>query len=220
MTLVQIEHFIACVEEKNYSRAAEKCYVSRQAISGSVKQLSTELGLELVRLNANNQPVVTEDGMAVYEKLKGMQNSIDDLFRFADEKKATRSGIRIAFSDTLAPILGHKYLDCLKALQKSPKSNIEQIAQIENMILSEAPCSGYDLTILLDDGRPRSGLKKKILARYPVVLTVPYTSEFYKKDSVHLEDLNPSTFSKHNSLPSCSLLILAIATICLTGVDS
>ncbi len=48
MELRQLQHFLAVVEEGNFHRAAEKVHLTQQAVSKSIAQLETNLGVRLL----------------------------------------------------------------------------------------------------------------------------------------------------------------------------
>jgi len=48
MLLRQLEYYCAVCETGNFTKAAERCYVSQSAISQQIKALETELGVELL----------------------------------------------------------------------------------------------------------------------------------------------------------------------------
>ena len=61
MDLRDLECFAVICEEKNFTAAAERLYVSQPAISKTLNKLEEELGLRLV--NRNQKPVaVTAEG--------------------------------------------------------------------------------------------------------------------------------------------------------------
>ena len=47
MTLSELRFVVAVGREKNFRRAAEKCFVSQPALSLAVKKLEDELGIAL-----------------------------------------------------------------------------------------------------------------------------------------------------------------------------
>ena len=193
MKLSQLEHFIALVELKNYSKASEACYVSRQAISKSVRSLSDELGLELVELDERNQPAITEVGIAVYHRAKTILDHINELQSFARDQSVNNTLLRIAVSDTLAPMLFPSCMNKLQELKREKELNIGEISQVANSLLADSPTDYYDLAIFLGNSAGYRDHNIKILKRFPVVLTIPYTSELYEKQPILLDDLTKQT---------------------------
>lgn len=188
MRITQFEHFVSLVEEKNYSKASDKCFVSRQAISNSVRSLEDELGLCLVQLDHRNQPVVTDAGREVYRQIKTILSSIDNLKNYALSIKSRNNALRIAFSDTLAPVLCSDMMNHLRILQNDPGNSIAEVVRVSNNILAENN-NDYDLSIFLGDGSLYPKPYRAILSRYPMALTIPFTSELYKKEKIYLSDL-------------------------------
>ena len=47
MTLTELRYVVAVADERNFSRAAERCFVSQPSLSASVKKLEEELGARL-----------------------------------------------------------------------------------------------------------------------------------------------------------------------------
>lgn len=44
MTIEQLQYFMAIVKYKNFSTAAEECYISQSSLSKQIKALEQELG--------------------------------------------------------------------------------------------------------------------------------------------------------------------------------
>lgn len=61
MDIRQLEYCAAVARYQNFTKAAESLFVSRQALSKSIKQLEKELGNDLFILK-NNQPALTDFG--------------------------------------------------------------------------------------------------------------------------------------------------------------
>ena len=66
MTINQLNCFLAAVNEKSYTRAANSLYISQPAISKSIAKLESELGFELLR-RLDDQLVPTEAGRLYYD---------------------------------------------------------------------------------------------------------------------------------------------------------
>ena len=66
MTINQLNCFLAAVNEKSYTRAANSLYISQPAISKSIAKLEAELGFELLR-RLDDQLVPTEAGRRYYD---------------------------------------------------------------------------------------------------------------------------------------------------------
>ena len=193
LRLTQLEHFVSLVEHKNYSNASEASYVSRQAISNSVRSLGDELGLTLVELDDRNQPIITEPGLSVYLRAKDILNQVNALKSYALEQSVLNTPLKIAVSDTITPILFPACMTKLQELKLEKERNIGEISQVGNSILADHPTDYYDLAIFLGDRKAYKNYNVKVLKRFPAVLTIPYTNDLYEKSPLFLDDLANQT---------------------------
>lgn len=72
MDFNQVRYFLALADSLNFTRAAERCYVSQPALTQAIKRLETELGGELIHRDGRNSEL-TELGHA----LRGHFEQID-----------------------------------------------------------------------------------------------------------------------------------------------
>lgn len=83
MQLTSIEYVIAVAETGNFTKAAERLYLSQPALSQSVKRLERELKVELFR-RENNRVVLTPAGEILVEegrKMLDLQRRIENRLR-------------------------------------------------------------------------------------------------------------------------------------------
>lgn len=91
----KVVYFMTVVEEKSFSKAAQKLYLSQPNLSKQVQQLEKELGVLLLN-REGYRPVLTTAGEYYYQEMKKIQNCmecIEDKIRAMDYKE-----IRIAFT--------------------------------------------------------------------------------------------------------------------------
>lgn len=67
MTIAQIQSFLAVAEEESFTRAAEKLYISHQALSNHLKALEKELGIRLLDRSNKRRVVLTDAGKILYD---------------------------------------------------------------------------------------------------------------------------------------------------------
>ncbi len=108
MLLRQIQHFQAIVQEKSFTEAAARCYISQSGISQSIKALEKEIGAQLL-IRKNRGFVLTEAGNHFYRK---------SLIITADLDQLVRETARIANKDVAKLSLG-----CLSAYGGKAWSN-------------------------------------------------------------------------------------------------
>lgn len=67
MTLTELKFIVSVARERNFRRAAEKCFVTQPALSLGIKKLEDELGL-LIFERGRNEVAVTEVGEKIIEQ--------------------------------------------------------------------------------------------------------------------------------------------------------
>ena len=78
MELRQLKYFLAVADARSFVSAAEKQFVSRQAISKSVAQLEEELNVELFMRDSSGA-FLTPAGIMFYERARAVVMELDNL---------------------------------------------------------------------------------------------------------------------------------------------
>ena len=96
MNIQNLRYFVMFSEELNYTRAAEKCFISRQALQQSIHSLEKEYDVTLV-LNRHNSLSLTPAGQRLCLRAKPILASLDilesDLRDFSELPVAVRLGV-------------------------------------------------------------------------------------------------------------------------------
>src|SRR5204863_1266436 len=80
MDLLQLEHFLAVVDEGTFTRAAERVCRTQPAVSQSIKKLEEELGTQLFARGVH-ELTLTEAGETLLEYARKMVRTRDDAMR-------------------------------------------------------------------------------------------------------------------------------------------
>jgi DNA-binding transcriptional LysR family regulator len=105
MDLLQLEHFLAVVEERTFTRAAERVGRTQPAISQSVKKLEDEVGAPLFARDLHDVSL-TEAGKVLVEYARKMVRARDDAVRDVGALKTLKSGtLNIAAHESAAVYL-------------------------------------------------------------------------------------------------------------------
>lgn len=70
MELMQLEMFVAMVEEGNFHKAAERVFRTQPAVSMAIRKLEHELGSQLFDRSNRNACVLTDTGEVLYDYAK------------------------------------------------------------------------------------------------------------------------------------------------------
>ena len=105
MDLLQLEHFLAVVEERTFTRAAERVSRSQPAVSQSIKKLEEELGTSLFARDVHDVSL-TEAGTKLVEYARKMVRARDEAMRELGALKNLTSGtLNIAAHESAAVYL-------------------------------------------------------------------------------------------------------------------
>lgn len=105
VTLQQLQYLVAVDTERNFSRAAEKCFVTQPTLSMQIKKLESEQGVEL--FDRSKQPLkltpIGEDLVAQARTVLAEMGLFNDII--AESKSDTVGELHVGIIPTLAPYL-------------------------------------------------------------------------------------------------------------------
>ena len=78
MRTTQLEYFIAVAKYKNFTRAANECYIAQSAISQQINALEEELGFPLF-IRQTRKVILTEAGELFYKEVPEILHSLNSL---------------------------------------------------------------------------------------------------------------------------------------------
>ena len=98
MDIKQLEYFICAAELLNFTKAAEKFYISQTAISQQIKSLEESLNVQLF-VRSNRKVMLTPAGKVFFEKAKIVVNEINDAVDAAGKANSGYNGtLKIGFT--------------------------------------------------------------------------------------------------------------------------
>ena len=95
MEYKQLEFFLAVCEQRSFSRAAENCFVSQQAISKSLANLEQEMGVQLF-VRTCSGVALTEAGRLLEQQVRPHLNERDEILKSLQNFHA-RPQLRIGY---------------------------------------------------------------------------------------------------------------------------
>ncbi len=102
LDLRELEYFVVICEEKNFTAAAERLYVSQPAISKTLFKLEEELGLRLI--NRNQKPIaVTAEGKVLLKLARDILAQFQSARNIMQEYKELKRG---SFTIAVPPMTG------------------------------------------------------------------------------------------------------------------
>lgn len=104
-SLRQLRYLVEVGEKLNFRAAAEACFVTQSTLSSGIKELETQLGVELVERDPRGVRL-TAAGVQAVERAKSMLASAQDLVETARGAGTPLSGaFRLGVIPTVAPFL-------------------------------------------------------------------------------------------------------------------
>src|SRR5262249_42085664 len=112
MDLLQLEHFLAVVDERTFTRAAERVGRTQPAISQSIKKLEDEIGAPLSARDVHDISL-TEAGKVLVDHARRMVRARDAAMRDVGALKNLKTGtLNIAAHESAAVYLLPAPLRC------------------------------------------------------------------------------------------------------------
>jgi LysR family hydrogen peroxide-inducible transcriptional activator len=190
LNIRDLEYLVAVDELKHFRKAAEKCFVSQPTLSGQIKKLEEDLGVELFE-RSKHKIILTDTGKKIIERARiilAEVKHIEDLARTATDPMSGK--LNIGIIPTIAPFL----LPLIIKVMKKEFPRLEPLLhEIQTATIIEKLDKGeIDLGILalpIED----SNLIQLSLFKEPFFMAVSGEHKLSSKKTVTLQDLRNET---------------------------
>ena len=189
MDIRQLHYFLVLCDEMNYSRAAQRLFLSRQALRQSISALEAELCGPLF-LSAHHKLTLTDRGMSlqrhaapVVEQFQQMQASLRAEIQSA---QPVRIGISVSLVPDYLPGL-ETQLD--KFRQQYPHVEMRFRMMDNDAVADDVEQGELDAGLVVDLGCAAPVLARTTLRADPACLLVPRGHAFWDKESIPLAEL-------------------------------
>ena len=189
MDIRQLHYFLVLCDEMNYSRAAQRLFLSRQALRQSISALEAELCGPLF-LSAHHKLTLTDRGMSlqrhaapVVEQFQQMQASLRAEIQSA---QPVRIGISVSLVPDYLPGL-ETQLD--KFRQQYPHVEMRFRMMDNDAVADDVEQGELDAGLVIDLGCAAPVLARTTLRADPACLLVPRGHAFWDKESIPLAEL-------------------------------
>ena len=131
MRFEQLEYLIAIAETKSFSAAAQKLYVTQQAVSISMKQLEQELGQQLF-IKENNKTILTAEGEKV---LAFARNTLEEKTNLINDMKSAVSAdyVKQVYIGSTSCVANMTLPSIIAELEAKKRNVFFSIASMESM---------------------------------------------------------------------------------------
>jgi DNA-binding transcriptional LysR family regulator len=200
--LRHLRYFVAVAEECHFGRAAERLHIAQSPLSQQIKQLETELGLQLLT-RSTRRVELTPAGQRYLERARQVLALVDH---------AGAEATRVASGDlghVAIGFTGSATYEVLPSLSKALRAELPGIVvELRGELLTPSQVAGL-LEGQLDVGllRPPVGdadLEVELLRREPLVAVLPANHPLAAQAHVEMVDLRDEPFvgypSQHRSV--------------------
>ena len=186
MTLNELRYLVAVAQERNFGRAAQKCFVSQPALSVAVQKLEVELGAKVFE-RRKNEVTITSVGERIVEQA---QRVLEEAARVREIAQAGRNQLvgtlRLGVIYTVAPYLLPDLIPALHDRAPQMPLDIEENLT-ENLELS-LKAGRIDAAIIALPFAS-SGVITEFLYEEPFQVVVPSTHKWARRKSVGPDEL-------------------------------
>ena len=187
MTITQLQYVLAVAEHKNFTLAAEKCFVTQPTLSMQIQKIEEELNILI--FDRSKKPIqLTEIGQKIVNQAKNIVSEAGKIKDIVEFQKGFIGGeFRLGIIPTIMPTLLPMFLN--NFIKKYPKVKliIEELNTDE--IISRLKNGHLDAAIAatpLEDEK----IKEIVLYYEPFVAYIPENNIISQKKEIEISDLN------------------------------
>ena len=187
VNLRDLEYALAVAEQGHFSRAAEACNVSQPTLSGQLRKLEDELGVELFERDC--RPVrVTRVGREILGYARAAVDAVSDIERAALAGRDPLEGtLRLGVIPTLGPyLLPHLLVTARERIPKLPLAIVEEPTAL---LVAGVVAGDLDAAIVATT-HAAEGLSEIPIFDEPLWLAVPHDHPLAKRENVAIADID------------------------------
>lgn len=187
MTITQLTYVLAVAEHKNFTLAAEKCFVTQPTLSMQIQKVEEELGILI--FDRSKKPIqLTDIGHKIVNQAKNIVNESTRIKDIVDQQKGYIGGeFRLGIIPTIMPTLLPMFLN--NFIKKYPKVRliIEELNTEEIIIRLK---NGHLDAAIAATPLEEEKIKEVVLYYEPFVAYIPEGHSIAQKQEIEVGDLN------------------------------
>ena len=187
MTITQLYYVLAVAEHQNFTKAAEKCFVTQPTLSMQIQKLEDQLDVQI--FDRSKKPIeLTEIGKKIVQQAKNIVNEADRIQDIVDQQKGFIGGeFRLGIIPTIMPTLLPMFLKTFIKRYSKVKLKIEELTTEE---IIQRIIDGH-----LDAAIAATPLEYDVIIERPLyyepfVAYVPVQHRLHKKENINAGDLD------------------------------
>ena len=189
MTITQLSYVLAVAENQNFTKAAEKCFVTQPTLSMQIQKLEEEL--DVLIFDRGKKPIeLTDVGRKIVTQARNIVNESYRIQDIVDQQKGFIGGeFKLGIIPTIMPTLLPMFLR--NFIKKHPKVKLKIEELTTDEIISRLKDGHLDAAIAatpLED----EAIKERVLYFEPFVSYIPKNHRLHNNKKINVEDLDIS----------------------------
>ena len=187
MTITQLHYVLAIAEHKNFTKAAEKCFVTQPTLSTQIQKLEDEL--DVLIFDRSKKPIeLTDVGRKIVLQAKNIVDESDRIQDIVDQQKGFIGGeFKLGIIPTIMPTLLPMFLKGF--IKKYPKVKLKIEEHTTEEIIDRINDGHLDAAIAATP-LELDTIKERVLYYEPFVAYVPDDHRLASKKKIEPSDLD------------------------------
>lgn len=186
MTITQLKYTLAVAEYKNFTIAAEHCFVTQPTLSMQIQKLEDELEAKI--FNRSKKPIeLTEVGTKIIEQAKVIVDESNRIIDIVHQQKGFVGGeFKLGIIPTVMPTLLPMFLKTFSRTYPKVQLIIEELTTEE---IIRKLTDGHIDAALAATPLENEAIKERVLYYEPFVGLIPKEHRLYEHKKIKIDDL-------------------------------
>lgn len=187
MTITQLSYVLAVAENQNFTKAAQKCFVTQPTLSMQIQKLEDQLNIQI--FDRSKKPIeLTAIGNKIVEQAKNIVNESNRIQDIVDQQKGYIGGeFKLGIIPTVMPTLLPMFLKNFTNKYPKVKLKIKELTTEE--IIIRINKGQLDAAIAATPLKNET-IKERVLYYEPFVAYIPKTHRLGDKKKLNVDDLD------------------------------
>jgi len=187
MTITQLKYVLAVAEHQNFTKAAEKCFVTQPTLSMQIQKLEDQLAIQI--FDRSKKPIeLTEVGRKIVNQAKNIVNEADRITDIVDQQKGFIGGeFKLGIIPTVMPTLLPMFLKSF--IKRYPKIKLK-IEELNTDEIIQRINDGHLDAAIAATPLENEQIKERVLFYEPFVGYIPSNHRLTSKKTIEVSDLD------------------------------
>ncbi len=187
MTITQLKYVLAVAEHQNFTKAAEKTFVTQPTLSMQIQKLEEEL--DILIFDRSKKPIeLTEVGSKLVDQARNIVNESERIQDIVDQQKGFIGGeFKLGVIPTVMPTLLPMFLN--NFIKKYPKVKLK-IEELNTEAIIERLLDGHLDAAIAATPLESENIKERVLYYEPFVGYIPSNHRLNQKHKIDITDLD------------------------------